>query len=434
MIGLVLGAFAFLSIAGCFCLTALSCALHRLHKKESKKEFKGIASLFVYRKLHRFFFPFQEYEGILFATSTAQALWRVLFIGFSMILLSQIVSFSWLSVCLLLLSLTIVEFIVGEWFPRVIGNYYPNRSVRIFALLSNPFLIIAFPLTYIALKISHAFWPKTAYNLINEHGLHPELIEIFHEADLTKDLNPHEKKMIESLLSFRERIAREVMVPRVDLFSLKADTTIKEAANLLQSEGYSRTPVYRQNIDDIVGVLMYKDIMAKYMEYEQKGDPKLLDVSIETIVKPPLYAPETKKISSLLQDFRKKQVHLAIIVDEYGGTEGIVTIEDILEEIVGEIEDEYDEEENLFIQQPDGSWVIDARTSILDVEEQLGISIPQEGDYDTVGGYIFHQAGAIPSKGFVVHHDDFTLEILRSNDRFVEKVKIKPRSLPEDKK
>jgi CBS domain containing-hemolysin-like protein len=128
----------------------------------------------------------------------------------------------------------------------------------------------------------------------------------------------------------------------------------------------------------------------------------------------------------LLQEFRKKQVHLAIVVDEYGSTEGIVTIEDILEEIVGEIEDEYDEEEALFISQPDGSWIVDARMSLLDVEEQLGIVIPQEGDYDTVGGYIFHQAGSIPSKGFVIKHDDFTLEILRSTDRFVEKVKLKP--------
>ena len=139
-----------------------------------------------------------------------------------------------------------------------------------------------------------------------------------------------------------------------------------------------------------------------------------------------LYTPETKKLSNLLQEFRKKQVHLAIVVDEYGGTEGIVTIEDILEEIVGDISDEYDEEEALFIPQSDGSWIVDPRMSILDAEAQLGITFPEEGDFDTIGGYIFHCTGSIPTKGFVIHRDEFDIEILRSSDRSVEKVKIRP--------
>jgi len=162
------------------------------------------------------------------------------------------------------------------------------------------------------------------------------------------------------------------------------------------------------------------------MESEEKADPKILDAPIETIQKGILYTPETKKISSLLQEFRKKQVHFAIVVDEYGGTEGIVTIEDILEEIVGDISDEYDQEEETFKQTPDGSWIIDAKTSIFDIDEQLGLQIPQEEEYDTVGGYVFHVAGAIPSPGFIIHHNDFELEILESSDRAVEKVRIKP--------
>jgi CBS domain containing-hemolysin-like protein len=217
------------------------------------------------------------------------------------------------------------------------------------------------------------------------------------------------------------------MVPRVDVFSLSADTSIGEAAKLLQAEGYSRIPVYRNNVDNIIGVLMYKDILNKYMEFEIRNkDSKILETSIETIIKNVLYTPETKKISSLLQEFRKKQVHLAIVVDEYGGTEGIVTIEDILEEIVGEIADEYDEKEALFIPQPDGGWLVDARMNILDVEDSLGIEIPQTGDYDTIGGYIFHRTGSIPLKGTIIHHETFDLEIVRSNDRSVEQVRIKP--------
>lgn len=254
-----------------------------------------------------------------------------------------------------------------------------------------------------------------------------EIFDIIQEAEITDKLNTHDKEMIESVVGLQELVAREVMVPRVDVFSLSADTPIEKAAKLLQDEGYSRVPVYRNTIDQIVGVLMYKDVLSKYMEFKEKNcDPKILAAPIETIVKKVLYTPETKKISNLLQEFRKKQLHLAIVVDEYGGTEGVVTIEDILEEIVGEIEDEYDEEEDQFIQEASGSWIVDARMSILDVEEELGIEIPQEGDYDTIGGYIFHRAGSIPAKGFIIKHDTFQIEVLKSNDRRVEKVRIRP--------
>lgn len=261
-----------------------------------------------------------------------------------------------------------------------------------------------------------------------------EIFEIIQEADIDDRLDTSDKKLIESVVTFRDRIAREVMVPRVDVFSLAQETTIKEAALLLSKEGYSRVPVYEGTIDKVIGVLMYKDLLNKYMEIEQ--NPSLTDelsFPIFKIVKGVIYAPETKKISHLLQEFRKKQVHLAIVVDEYGGTEGIVTIEDILEEIVGEIEDEYDHQEaELFVAGPDGSWIIDAKMTILDLEEELGITIPDEGEYDTLGGYIYHRTGTIPLKGFVIEQDEFKLEILESNERSVEKVKITPRFPPKD--
>jgi len=137
-----------------------------------------------------------------------------------------------------------------------------------------------------------------------------------------------------------------------------------------------------------------------------------------------LYTPETKKISMLLQEFRKKQMHLAVVVDEYGGTAGVVTIEDILEEIVGEIADEYDEDTELFSRLTTGTWLLDARMSIIDIEEELDIKIPQDADYDTIGGYIYHRTGTIPSRGFVIDHDDFKIEVMKSNERGVEKVKM----------
>jgi putative hemolysin len=253
-----------------------------------------------------------------------------------------------------------------------------------------------------------------------------EIFQILQEAKLSLKLTLHDKKLIASVIYFQTRIAREVMIPRINIFSLESSTTIRKAVKLLEEEGYSRVPVYKGTIDHIVGVLMYKDILTKYLEYQERdNDQAVLEAPIESIVKPVMYAPETKKISNLLQDFRKKQMHLAIVVDEYGGTAGIVTIEDILEEIVGEIEDEYDAEEDLFHPLSENVWIVDAKMSIIDAKEQLKISIPQEGDYETIGGYIFHRAGTIPSKGFTIKLDAIELEVLKSNDRKVEKVKIK---------
>lgn len=326
------------------------------------------------------------------------------------------------------IAFLLFSFVIAEYLPRILGLRQPEKVLRFGTPLSSIFMFLAFPITFLFLKISQSFSRTIYFDHLHEPEAQAkqEIIDIIQEAVLSPGINRHDKKLIESVLSFRDRIAREVMVPRVNVFSLPAETSIKEAADLIAAEGYSRTPIYQDTIDEITGVLMYKDILTKFRESEEKKDPAILEAPIETIQKGVLYTPETKKISVLLQEFRKKQVHLAIVVDEYGGTEGIVTIEDILEEIVGDIADEYDEEKLLFAAQPDGSWVVDARMSILDTEEALGIDIPEEGDYDTIGGYVFHCAGAIPSRGFVIHQDEFELEVLDSNERVVEKVRIKP--------
>ena len=253
------------------------------------------------------------------------------------------------------------------------------------------------------------------------------LADLIHEIGDGNLLNDHDKKLFQSVLTFRDRIVREVMVPRVDLFCLPDTCTIREAAIAMQKEGYSRVPVYKNTQDHVVGVLMYKDIFARYMEYESKQKGKdFLEQSVEELTKNVLYTPETKKISLLLQEFRKKQMHLAVVVDEYGGTAGVVTIEDILEEIVGEIADEYDEAEVLVFPTGRGAWIVDGRINLLDLAEETGIKVPQEGEYDTMAGYVFFRLGTIPKKGVVLHHDNFDIEILSSGDRFVEKVKITP--------
>jgi len=428
LIVLLLLALFFLSATAA--LSAFSASLRKLHLQDPNYE--PSSRRFFYRPFHHRFFPEHEFEGILAACLSAQNIARFLFAVAALLFvlntpssqfpLDEILTVGKIA---LLIGFVFALFIIGEFIPRLVGSAFPERMIRFCSPLSSLMMLISFPLTYFGLKLANRHFQSISF----EEPLTKtkrELIEIIQQSHVSPDLDTSEKLLIQSTLKFKDRIAREVMVPRVDVFSLPADTTIREAAKLSKEEGYSRIPLYRNNVDQIVGVLMYKDILHSFMEYAaNENAASILDQPVESIQKNVLYTPETKKISHLLHEFKKKQVHLAIVVDEYGGTEGIVTIEDILEEIVGEIEDEYDEEEEMLFPQPDGSWIVDARMNILDLKQQLDIEIPQEGEYDTIGGYIFHCAGSIPSKGFIIHHENFQMEILRSDERKVERVRIR---------
>ncbi len=434
--------FLIILIIGVFCLIAVNTAFRHLQRKESKKQLDLAGKLFFYRYLSRLFFSKYEYEDLYFATIFAQNVARFCYTILSLLLLGELDLLSWISNphndnlsfglnwpygFFVILLLFLILFILGDSLGRITGNRYPEKTIKGAAPIVSAFMVILFPFTFLFLKFFHIL-PRTVYfdpsHEPNQEAKQ-ELIEIIEESNFNTHLDPHDKKLIESVMEFKDRIAREVMVPRVDIFSLPHSTTIEDAAKLIYNEGYSRIPVYKDTLDNIIGVLMYKDVLAKYMDQAKTGDLTILQNPISSLVKNVLYTPETKKISHLLQEFRKQQVHLAIIVDEYGGTEGIVTIEDILEEIVGDIADEYDEEEAHFIPLPEGGWLIDARMGIFDVEEQLGIEIPQDGDYDTIGGYVFHETGSIPEKGFIIRKPNYELEVIRSNDRRVEKLKIR---------
>lgn len=208
------------------------------------------------------------------------------------------------------------------------------------------------------------------------------------------------------------------MIPRINVFSLHKKTSIKEAIKLNAQENYSRIPVYEEQEDNIIGILMYKDIL------QIASDGKLA-IKIENLIKPVLYVPENKKISLIFNEFREKKSHMAIVVNEYGSSEGVITIEDILEELVGEIEDEYDFDEKKHYQKfSENTWIVDAQMSIIDLEKKLNISIPHSTEYETIGGFLFHKAGFIPQKGWYLHLDNCDIQVISSNERRLKRLKI----------
>lgn len=425
-----------LFLLGSLLLTTCNSAFLHLGKFKSKEllRSKG-APLFFFRKILSKFFRQHEWENLYFCISITKHIYELAYAIASFFYLIAVLpklhylidtiptNQNW-SPLLFAGGAIIIVSVALDFIMRLIGNLWSRSLLRIMAPFTSLYLIILFPLVGLLLKLVRVLIRRTQ---LEEEG---EIVtdqlkirEMIRESELEQHLDASDQKLISSFVNFKERVVKEVMVPRVDVFSLSGETTIKEAAKLFAQEGYSRIPIYRETLDDIIGVALYKDLLKCFADSDRN-----LNAAIETIAKPVLYAPENKKIALLLQEFRNKQIHMAIIVDEYGGTEGIVTIEDILEQLVGEIEDEYDTGETKeFWELPGGSWVVDAKMTLIDIENQMGIRIPENPDYETIGGYVYHCAGTIPQKGWRLSHDEFDLEVLSSNERSIKKVKIIPR-------
>jgi len=239
------------------------------------------------------------------------------------------------------------------------------------------------------------------------------LVEL-HESNGAADSD--ELTMIKRVAQMVDTSAREIMVPRIDIVAVEADVAIDELLRVVVDRGLSRIPVYEETIDNVVGVVHAKDILSHIAN-------GLRDASLRELARPPYFVPDGKRIDELLTELRENKVHLAIVVDEYGGTAGLVTIEDVIEEIVGEIQDEYDREEAPVHRVNENEAIIDARIDLDDLNELLSVDIPNE-DSDTLGGFIYHQLGRMPSPGDEVRADGLHLRVLTVVGRRIKKVRV----------
>ena len=211
-------------------------------------------------------------------------------------------------------------------------------------------------------------------------------------------INILERELIESVLKFNDKTVREVMIPRGDVVVINIDEDSRLLLHRVIEEGYSRLPVYRNSIDNIVGIIYAKDLLTMV----ENGAV----IVLQDLLRPPYYVPVTKKISQLLREMQRDRIHLAVAVDEFGGTEGIVTLEDVLEEIVGDIQDEYDENPSELVTDPNGDVHIAGLTTVNRFNELLESNIPQSGDYDTMAGFVQKLAGKIPQKGEIYNYQE----------------------------
>jgi len=255
--------------------------------------------------------------------------------------------------------------------------------------------------------------PKIGLPFVTEEEI--KLLVSIGEAEGT--IEKEEKEMISGVFEFGETVAKEVMIPRIDIDRIEATKPLEEAMGLVLQTGHSRTPVYDENIDNIIGILFTKDLL-RYMK-EGKGG-----MAVKEGMREAIFIPESKALPELLKEMREKRNQMAIVVDEYGGTEGLITLEDILEEIVGEILDEYDVEEAGIQKQPDGSVRIDARTDIDEVNEAFHIPLPST-EFETIGGLVFNTLQKVPVPGDRVTIEGVELIVEKMRGRRISKVKMR---------
>jgi putative hemolysin len=238
---------------------------------------------------------------------------------------------------------------------------------------------------------------------------------MFIEGEEGGAIEEEEREMIKGVIDFGTTTVREMMVPRIDMVAVSDDARWEEICEVFEKHGHSRLPVYHEKIDEVMGMLYVFDLM-------RAGKPPV-EKSIKDLIRPVAFVPESKKVQDLLHEFRQKQMFMAVVVDEYGGTAGLVTLEDVIEEIFGEIHDEYDVEELPVTNLGEGFFVLDARMHRDEAEELLGASLP-EGEYETIGGFVFEELGRIPRKGESFRYNDFQVTILEATSRTVTRVKF----------
>ena len=250
---------------------------------------------------------------------------------------------------------------------------------------------------------------------------YPGLILPPSEPTITEEelsgLDLRDREMLRSIIDLDYTTVREVMVPRLDMVSIEAGASLNEAVETIVEHGHSRLPVYAETIDDVLGILYVRDLLAAIANPDDESD-------VRTLTRPAFVVPETKRVDELLEEFRERRTQIAIVVDEYGGTEGLVTMEDVLEEIVGEIEDEFSRgRDNEVARVEDGTVYVTAGLSTEDVAELFGVDIESD-DYDTVGGFVYHHLGRIPHVGDVVEKEGLSVEVATVAGRRLRSLKI----------
>ncbi len=318
--------------------------------------------------------------------------------------------------------MTLLVLVFGEVIPKNLAAAHAEGWAMFIAPFIQFISVILTPIVFLLTKLSDTVVRFSKKNEEEDPTLTEDEFKILVNVGQEEGVfDESESEMINSIMEFDETYVKAIMVPRIDIVAVDVDDTINDALRLIRDGGHSRIPAFEDSIDNIVGILYAKDIFEHL-------DADFNELKVKELIRDAYYIPETKKVSDLLNELRLKKVHMAIILDEYGGTNGLVTIEDLIEEIIGDIQDEYDVEEDLIVMHSDNQLIADARAPIGDVEEAFDIELDEEiledSEADSIGGLAFENLGGIPEVGDEVTVDRFHIRIADVSGRRITKVEV----------
>ena len=306
--------------------------------------------------------------------------------------------------------------IFGEILPKILALHNSEKIAELFKSPIRILLILFAPFVY----LSNIFVKLPALLPMNKEKIFDseEELKILTEiGEKEGTLQEEESEIIQSIFDFKDKNVREIMMPRVDMVAIDSNSSIDDVMDLISNKQFSKIPVYKENIDKIVGIIYAKDLLP----YLTGSRP---NISIVKLARAPFFVPETKEIDELMKDFKNKKMNIAIAVDEWGGTSGLITLEDIVEEVLGEIHDPYDTDQSLIFKQKDGSMIIDAKITIYDLQEEIDIDFPEDREYDTLAGFILDSIGDIPSIEQSLNYQNYQIIVKNIDGNRIDKVHL----------
>jgi CBS domain containing-hemolysin-like protein len=345
----------------------------------------------------RFFVPARLMRGILLILAV--------------VLIAQHVESGWQGGAVLFGSGVALAVGVGQFLPAVLVRRRPEKVLElllpVFTLVAN----LISPLTVLIINVLGAIERRTG----GAQG--DDKTPASRAAGATPErAAADESRLLRSVVDFGDTLVREVMTPRPDIVAIRSDATINDLRQLVVEQEYSRLPVYTDNLDNIAGLVVVKDLI-------QRPGGLSPDAKVTELMRPAAFVPETKRVADLLREFQQKRFQLALVVDEYGGTAGLVTVEDVVEELVGEIRDEYDSEAEPIVRERDDCFVVSAKVATSELVERLHIDV-EDGEFETVGGYVLSRVGRVPAVGERFTFDGLDVEILEAERRRIHKIRV----------
>lgn len=329
-----------------------------------------------------------------------------------------------ISLVLSFLLITIMHIVFGELVPKSIAIRKSEATTLFISTPLRLFYNIFSPFIWMMNALSNAFLRMIKINPASEQDIHSteELQLLVKQSADGGEIQEENYEIIKNAFDFTDHSAKQIMVPRQNIQSVDFEDSIEDIISILIESGYSRIPVYENSIDNVIGILYTKEIIREYIK--RKG--KINKDDLKNLMREAFFVVGSKKISDLLKVFQQKKQHLAIVIDEFGGTEGIITLEDILEELVGEIQDEEDEEENIVENISDNTYWVQSINPLDEINKFLPVSLPlsEEGDYNTLSGLIMHELGDIPEENQQLRLGDYQLKILKMTNKSVEMVEL----------